>query len=86
MADITGQDMTWQEFQEQFPYGAVVLKDDTIVHIVGYTHVVSEQDCMLLAKELEEDPEFGLTDLRDYHIIPLAGADWHKYGQLFFEG
>ena len=86
MTDITPQDLTWAEFEEQFPYGAIVFKDLQIVHVVGYTRPATEQDCMMLAQELKTDPEFQLTELSDYHITPVSGADWTKYGRLFFEG
>jgi hypothetical protein len=66
MTDITPDHITWEEFEEQFPYGAVVLKDLHIVHVVGYTRPVTEQDCMLLAQELKTDPEFELTDLHNF--------------------
>ncbi len=86
MTDITPDHITWEEFEEQFPYGAIVFKDLQIVHVVGYTRPATEQDCMLLAEELKTDPEFQLTELSDYHITPVSGADWTKYGRLFFEG
>ncbi len=37
MTDITPDHITWEEFEEQFPYGAIVFQHLQIVHVVGYT-------------------------------------------------
>ena len=73
----------WESFFSQFPHGVIVLKEDTIVHAVGYPEPATQADADLLRAELASDTELGLTDLRDYHIVPLSGAEWHKYLMIF---
>ena len=73
----------WKDFLTQFPYGLIVLKDNTIVHAVGYPEACSKMDVDHLAQELAEDERLGLTDLRDYSITPLSGDDWRKYLMIF---
>lgn len=77
------EDQNWNDFLAQFPHGLIVLKDDTIVHAVGYPRACSKMDVDHLVRELAEDGEFGLTDLRDYSITPLSGDDWRKYLMIF---
>lgn len=81
MPDIPIQD--WESFFSQFPHGVIVLKEDTIVHAVGYERPATQSDADLLRTELASDEELGLTDLRDYHIVPLSGAEWRKYVTIF---
>lgn len=73
----------WESFFSLFPHGVIVLKEDTIVHAVGYPQLATQADADLLCAELASDQELGLTDLRDYHIVPLSGAEWQKYVILF---
>ena len=73
----------WEQFFSQFPHGVIVLKENTIVHAVGYERPATQSDADLLRAELASDTELGLTDLRDYHIVPLSGAEWHKYLMIF---
>lgn len=73
----------WPSFLVQFPHGVIVLKEDCIVHAVGYPEPATQADADLLRAELASDAELGLTDLRDYHIVPVSGAEWHKYLMIF---
>lgn len=73
----------WPSFLVQFPHGVIVLKGNQIVHAVGYPEPATQADADLLRAELASDAELGLTDLRDYHIVPLSGAEWHKYLMIF---
>jgi hypothetical protein len=73
----------WESFFSLFPHGVIVLKEDTIVHAVGYPQPATQADADQLRTELASDSELGLTDLRDYHIVPLSGAEWRKYVTFF---
>ena len=73
----------WPSFFDQFPHGVIVLKEDTIVHAVGYPQPATQSDADLLRAELASDQDLCLTDLRDYHIVPLSGAEWQKYVMIF---
>lgn len=79
MSDIDN----WDDFFSRFPHGVIVLKDDTIVHAVGYPNPASQEDAVALSQELAEDEELGLTQLRGYTITPLSGAMWQHYVKLF---
>lgn len=73
----------WEAFFAQFPHGVIVLKENMIVHAVGYPQPATQSNADSLRAELAADTELGLTDLRDYHIVPLSGAEWYKYLMIF---
>ena len=73
----------WESFFSQFPHGVIVLKENMIVHAVGYPRPATQVDADLLRAELASDQELGLTDLQDYHIVPLSGTEWQKYVIMF---
>jgi hypothetical protein len=73
----------WEYLFSEFPHGVIMLKGNHIVHMLGYPVPATQSDADLLRAELASDAELGLTDLRDYHIVPLSGAEWHKYLMIF---
>jgi hypothetical protein len=75
MPDSTIPD--WPSFLAQFPHGVIVLNENQIVHAVGYPEPATQADADLLRAEL------GLTNLLDYHIVPVSGAEWQKYLIMF---
>lgn len=84
MANITKDINT---FVQQFPHGVIVLlEDNTVVHSVGYPQKPTQTDIDKLATELSVDQELGLTDIKNYTIVPLEGAEWIEYLSKFMNG
>lgn len=75
--------MNREDFFREFPYGVLVVKDEVILHAVGYLNPATQEDADALAIELAEDEELGLTDLEDYVIVPVEGSEWEHYMELF---
>lgn len=71
------------EFFERFPFGVVVVSGESIVHIVGYEFLPTDNDLVLLMDELSTDEELELTDLDDVELSTVTGDVWKSTFALF---
>lgn len=74
-------------FIHKFPYGVIVLlEDNTVVHSVGYPQPPTQEDIESLRTEIATDATLRLTEIGNYHIVPLEGTEWVKYLSKFMNG
>lgn len=68
-----------KEYLSVFTYGVKIIKDEKVLHAVGYPTKATPHDLKLLREELATDNELGLTELKDYDIVHVQPDEWKTF-------